>query len=296
MSGPTRSCVGAAKGHWRRQAGAGLSGSVSEICWSGVANSCFSMASSLAISDFSFVSFSLKRVFFSSIVSDRSCRSAVSSCASQGRDCQRPLSPICLRYVRPARWMGPIRSPVDSLAEILEIELEAHLVVLPSHPVDSSGSLTFERVEGCPEHIDVDVVEKRGESLLLPLPCGLPYAVQRLGHARPVLSPVHALLTRVPLGPCPLLRRLRRRWPGFVQRLPSCRVGGGGAFALPPSARSNGSCGFPASRFPVWTPRRRQEHSDARHQADQTYESHFRHQPSDRILAVSDIPPSLGYE
>jgi hypothetical protein len=37
-----------------------LSGSVSEICWSGVAKSCFSMASSLAISDFSFVSFSLQ--------------------------------------------------------------------------------------------------------------------------------------------------------------------------------------------------------------------------------------------
>ena len=31
------------------------------------------------------------------------------------------------------------------------------------------------------------------------------------------------------------------------------RVGGGRAFALPPSARSNGSCGFPASRFPVWS-------------------------------------------
>src|SRR3954452_8314453 len=29
----------------------------------------------------------------------------------------------------------------------------------------------------------------------------------------------------------------------------NCRVGGGRAFALPPSARSNGSCGFPASRF-----------------------------------------------
>src|SRR4029077_15201561 len=45
------------------------------------------------------------------------------------------------------------------------------------------------------------MVEKRGESLLLPLPCGLPYAVQRLGHAPPGLSPVHALLIRVPLSP-----------------------------------------------------------------------------------------------
>src|SRR6516164_1768731 len=89
---------------------------------------------------------------------------------------------------------------------------------------------------------------------------------------------------RSPFGPVPL------------QNLHPCRVGGGGAFALPPSARSNGSCSFPASRFPVWTPRGRQEHSDARHQADQTYESQFRHQPSGRILAISGVPPSLGDE
>jgi hypothetical protein len=47
-----------------------------------------------------------------------------------------------------------------------------------------------------------------------------------------------------------------------ITPLPCCRVGGDGAFALPPSARSNGSCSFPASRFPVWTPRRRQEHPE----------------------------------
>ena len=32
------------------------------------------------------------------------------------------------------------------------------------------------------------MVKKRGEPLLLPLPCCLPYAVQRLGHALPGLS------------------------------------------------------------------------------------------------------------
>jgi len=105
--------------------------------------------------------------------------------------------------------------------EILEIALEVHFVVLPGHPIDSSGSFAFERVECHLERVDVDLVEKRGEPLLLPLPCGLPYAAQRLGHARPGLRPVRALLIRIPLGPCPLLRRLRRRWPGFVWRLPS---------------------------------------------------------------------------
>src|SRR3954465_15585161 len=69
--------------------------------------------------------------------------------------------------------------------------------------------------------------------------------------ACPVLSPARAVLTRVPLGPRPLLHQLRGRSPVVVRRLRRCRVGGGRAFALPPSARSNGSCGFPASRFPV---------------------------------------------
>lgn len=110
---------------------------------------------------------------------------------------------------------------MDSSAEILEIALQVHFVVLPAHPVDSRGSFAFERVVGCPERVDVDMVEKRGEPLLLPLPCGVPYAVQRLGHARPGLRPVRALLIRVPLGPCPWLRHLRRRWPGFVRRLRS---------------------------------------------------------------------------
>ena len=42
-----------------------------------------------------------------------------------------------------------------------------------------------------------------------------------------------------------------------------CRVGRGGAFALPPPARSNGSCSFPASRFPVRTPLRRRRRIDS---------------------------------
>jgi hypothetical protein len=69
------------------------------------------------------------------------------------------------------------------------------------------------------------MVEKRGELFLLPLPCGLPYTAQRLGHASPALRPVRALLTRVPLGPRPWLRQLRHRSPGFVRR--SCINGYG---------------------------------------------------------------------
>jgi hypothetical protein len=52
------------------------------------------------------------------------------------------------------------------------------------------------------------VAEERGEPFLLVMPRGLPYAVQRLGNASPVLCPERALLARIPFGPCPSLHQL----------------------------------------------------------------------------------------
>src|SRR5215470_10643938 len=52
-----------------------------------------------------------------------------------------------------------------------------------------------------------------------------PYAVQRLGHASPVLCPVRALLAYVSLGLRPWLHPLRRRFPAFVHRLRSYYAG-----------------------------------------------------------------------
>jgi hypothetical protein len=100
---------------------------------------------------------------------------------------------------------------MDSSVEVLEVAPEVRLIVLPRHSVDTGGSFALERVECRPERIGVDMVEKRGEPFLLPFPCSLSYAVQRLGHALPGLSPERALLVRVPLGPCPWLHRLRDR-------------------------------------------------------------------------------------
>ena len=54
-------------------------------------------------------------------------------------------------------------------------------------------------------------IAKRLGLCLLPLPCGVPYAAQRLGHTLPALRPECALLVRVPLGPRPSLHRLRGR-------------------------------------------------------------------------------------
>src|SRR5215470_14291780 len=103
------------------------------------------------------------------------------------------------------------RNLEDLSAEVLEVALEVRLVVLPSHPVHARSGLALEREERRAECVDVEVVEKRGEPLFLPVPCGLPYAAQRLGHAYPALGPGRALLVHVSLGPCPSLHRLRNR-------------------------------------------------------------------------------------
>jgi hypothetical protein len=72
--------------------------------------------------------------------------------------------------------------------QILDPEFEIGLVILPRHTIHAGSGLALERVERRPERIDTDMVEERGELFLLPLPCGLPYAAQRLGHASPALA------------------------------------------------------------------------------------------------------------
>ena len=101
------------------------------------------------------------------------------------------------------------------------------------------------------------MVEKRGEPLLPPLPCSLPYAVQRLGHAFPDLSPVRALLLRVPLSPCPWLHRLRCRRPalfgGFTATTAECDFSGSciGDYGSSPSRRGpSAQRGFRPTRRP----------------------------------------------
>src|SRR5215831_9084563 len=71
---------------------------------------------------------------------------------------------------------GRYAPPVDLSVEVLEIGLEVRLVVLPCHPVHARSGLALEREERRPECVDVEMVEKRGEPLFLPVPCSLPYA------------------------------------------------------------------------------------------------------------------------
>jgi hypothetical protein len=62
----------------------------------------------------------------------------------------------------------------------LKVALEIRLVVPPAQPVYAARSVPLKLVERKPEQIDADMVEERGEPFLLPLPCGLSYAFQRL--------------------------------------------------------------------------------------------------------------------
>ena len=64
--------------------------------------------------------------------------------------------------------------------QIFEPVFEIRVVVSPSHPVHSGSGILLEFEERLPEQLDSDMVEERGELLLLPVPCHLPYAVQRL--------------------------------------------------------------------------------------------------------------------
>src|SRR5690606_33484666 len=143
----------------------------------------------------------------------------------QSCNCQRPLFSICLRNIRPARWLRSVRSPLNPSVQVLKSRLKACLVVLPCHAIYSGSRLALERVERRPECVDIDMVEERGELFLLPQPCGFPYAIQRLGHASPAQRPVHAKLFRVPLSSRPWLHQLRHRVPDFVRRLLSYYAG-----------------------------------------------------------------------
>jgi hypothetical protein len=64
--------------------------------------------------------------------------------------------------------------------QIRKIALKVCRIVLPPQPIHSRGRVLFQFEERLFEKIRADVVEQRSELILLPLPCCLPYALQRL--------------------------------------------------------------------------------------------------------------------
>src|SRR6516225_10105432 len=97
-----------------------------------------------------------------------------------------------------------------------------------------------------------------GAALLAAVPFSLQWSQENVGSAVPLLT-VSQANAQYYYGP--YRRHVRRVYRRAYRRAyygyPYCRVGRGRAYALPLPARSNGSCSFPASRFPVRAPLRR---------------------------------------
>ena len=69
---------------------------------------------------------------------------------------------------------------MNPLMQISEVSVKVCFVGPPRQSIYSRCGIFFEFEERLFEEINADVVEERCEPLLLPLPCSLPYALQRL--------------------------------------------------------------------------------------------------------------------
>jgi hypothetical protein len=69
---------------------------------------------------------------------------------------------------------------MNASMQVLDIAIEVLLVFRPRQTVYARCGLLFKFEECLIEQINADVVEERGELLLLPFLCYSPYALQRL--------------------------------------------------------------------------------------------------------------------
>src|SRR5580704_3508363 len=111
-------------------------------------------------------------------VQHRSCRSLDDLVLQRGHR-QWTLPPVRLGDVNPPRRRSPIGSSMNPISQILKPAPEVELVFAPRHSIYSGRSILLQLEEGLLK-MGGDVVEERGELLVLPLPCCLPYAGQRL--------------------------------------------------------------------------------------------------------------------
>ena len=150
-----------------------------------------------------------EEVFLIDLVQHR-CGRPLDQLVFKGRNGQRALPPVRLRNIPSPGRQRAICPSLNPVVQIRNLAIKVCLVGSPSHPIHPGSGLALEGVERHPEGFRVDVMEERRELLLRPVPCGLPYAVQHLGHTFPVLRPACAVLIRLPLGSCPWLPLLRR--------------------------------------------------------------------------------------
>jgi hypothetical protein len=125
-----------------------------------------------------------------------------------------------LRWASRRLWPRPVAPAMSSGMQISKPPIQIVPVFFPRDPIHSCRCIPLEPGIGGPQQIDAHMVQKRGEPLLLPQPCGCPYALHTCGHAVPARCPERAWLARLSLGPAPSLHRLRRRSPVIVRRLP----------------------------------------------------------------------------
>ncbi len=108
------------------------------------------------------------------------CRRTLDDLVLQRRDRQRSAAPLRLGYVDPPAGRRPVGPAVDPRVQVCEPSPQVRLVLLPPHAVDPGrgvfGYTSKRRLQG----FGRDVMQQRGEPLLLVTPCGLPYALQRL--------------------------------------------------------------------------------------------------------------------
>jgi hypothetical protein len=131
---------------------------------------------------------------------------------------QRSLPPVRLRDVHPPRRSRPVAGPVNPGVQIPKVHFEILPVIHPRHPVYPRRGLGLQRPVGRPQAVDVDVVQERGESCLLVLPCDSTHAIQRTWRAMSGSVSGTRVAGHVPLAQAPFLHHLRGRQAGVVRR------------------------------------------------------------------------------
>ena len=96
----------------------------------------------------------------------------------QRGDAERPLPPVRLRDVHPARRARPVGTAVDTAEQVFEILPEILPVSVPRHPVNPWCSLRVDRHIGRPQASQVDVMQQCGEPRFLIPYSHLPHTVQ----------------------------------------------------------------------------------------------------------------------
>src|ERR1019366_4718028 len=147
-------------------------------------------------------------------------RCALNDLIFQRSNSERSQPPVGLGDVHPTHRLGPIRSLLQPMGEVLEIILKRLAVVPPRLAVHAGRGFSLQTEIGRAQRFrGTDVVKERGEPHLLILTCCLTYPLQRTGRVAPALSPGRVLLLQISLGQTSSLHPLRRRLPGFVQEL-----------------------------------------------------------------------------